>query len=48
MNLNQQLQFYMISDDNSKAKLLYLSGDNSKNPVVPEIPSIIVNMILIR
>lgn len=46
MNSNQKLQFYMISDS-FDAKLLYLEGDNSKSPVVPAIPSIIVTMILI-
>jgi hypothetical protein len=49
MNASQQLQFYMISDDNTgKAQLLYLSEDNTKSPVVPEIPSIIVTMMLIH
>lgn len=46
MNANQQLQFYMISDS-SDAKLLYLAGDNTKTPVVPAIPSIIVTMMII-
>ena len=46
LNINDELEFYMISD-NSNSQIIYRTGDNTKNPVVPDIPSIIVTIMII-
>ena len=46
MNANDQLQLYMISDD-VNSQIIYRTGDNTKVPVVPAVPSIIVDIFII-
>ena len=46
LNMNDVFQLYMRGD-NTNIRLLFLNGNPSTTPVVPDIPSIILNIVLI-